>query len=103
MNRYGAMLYLTRYVDSFTPVGSEAAAAGVIVFASDHGAYSEFIRHGWNGFLVSVRNGEPDLVEAERLVRAYLANLSDYNSMRVRAASSVVTWREQATQWADLF
>jgi glycosyltransferase involved in cell wall biosynthesis len=102
MSHYGAMLYLMTIVDSFTPVGSEAASAGVIVVASDHGAYSEIIRHGWNGFLITVRNGEPDLREAERLVRAYLSNQFDYEPMRLRAASSVQTWDEQAAQWTEL-
>lgn len=103
MSRYGVMPYLTNAIDSMTPIGSEAAAAGVVLLASDHGAYSEFVRHGWNGLLVRVQDGEPDLDQAERLLRAYLADPAAFDPLRRRAAASVTTWEEQAAQWEALF
>lgn len=103
MSRYGVMPYLTGAVDSMTPVGSEAAAAGVVLLASDHGAYAEFVRHGWNGLLVRVQDGQPDLDQAERLLRAYLADPAAFDPLRRRAVASVTTWEEQAVQWEELF
>lgn len=101
--RYGVMPYVTGAVDGFTTVGAEAAAAGVVFLASDHGACAEFVRHGWNGLLVRVESGRPDLAQAERLVRAYLAEPAAFEPLRRRAAASVATWDEQAAQWETLF
>jgi glycosyltransferase involved in cell wall biosynthesis len=94
------MLYLTSYIDSFSPVTSEALAAGVIVIATAHGSNAEFIRHGWNGWLVPAgADSNPDLDSAETLLRAYLAAPSAYEDMRRRAADSVPSWDEQARAW----
>lgn len=103
MSRYGVMPYLTGVVDGFTSVGAEAAAAGVIFMASDHGACAEFVRHGWNGLLVRVEDGQPDLDQAEQLLCAYLTDPASFEGLRRRAAASVATWEEQAAQWEALF
>ena len=104
MARYGVMLYVTSILDSFCPAMSEALAAGVIVIASAHGANGEFIRHGWNGFLVP-SNAElvPDLARAEHLLRCYLAHPDRFSAMRLRAIRSVPTWDEQAAQWRQVW
>jgi glycosyltransferase involved in cell wall biosynthesis len=104
MGGYGAMLYLTTWVDSFSPVLSEAFAAGVVVIATAHGSNSEVIRHGWNGFLVASNDRfEPDLDQAEYLLRQYLSDTSKYLGLRQRARASVPTWDEQAEQWRHIW
>jgi glycosyltransferase involved in cell wall biosynthesis len=100
MASHGVMLYITTWRDGFSLATAEALAGGVIVIATDHGANAEFIRHGWNGFLVSVNERhEPDLDQAERLLRHYLARPGALEDMRKRAADSVPSWDEQAAQW----
>jgi glycosyltransferase involved in cell wall biosynthesis len=104
MPRYGLMLYLTRWVDSFNPVTTEALAGGVVVVATAHGSNAEQIRHGWNGLLVRSNDAsEPDLDQAEHLVRVYLENPGAYAALRARAAASVSTWDEQAAQWREVW
>lgn len=104
MAQYGVMLYVTSILDSFCPAISEALAAGVIVIASAHGANGEFIRHGWNGFLVpSNESLVPDLAQAESLLRRYLAHPKQFSAMRLRAINSVPTWDEQAAQWRQVW
>ncbi len=100
MARYGVMLYVTSFIDAFSSATAEALAAGVIVIASGHGSNAEFIRHGWNGFLVpSNESLAPDLVQAENLLRSYLEHPTRFSDMRLRAINSVPTWDEQAAQW----
>jgi glycosyltransferase involved in cell wall biosynthesis len=104
MAQHGVMLYVTSIVDSFCPAMSEALAAGVIVIASGHGANAEFIRHGWNGFLVPSNEAlVPDLARAEHLLRCYLAHPEQFSAMRQRAIDSVPTWDEQAAQWRQVW
>lgn len=104
MAQYGVMLYITSILDSFCPAVSEALAAGVIVIASAHGANGEFIRHGWNGFLVpSDESLVSDLAQAEHLLRYYLARPERFSAMRLRAINSVPTWDEQAAQWRQVW
>lgn len=104
MAQYGVMLYVTSILDSFCPAVSEALAAGVIVIASAHGANGEFIRHGWNGFLVpSNESLVPDLAQAEHLLQCYLAHPEQFSAMRLRAINSVPTWDEQAAQWRQVW
>jgi glycosyltransferase involved in cell wall biosynthesis len=100
MAQYGLMLYVTSTLDAFSSATAEALAAGVIVIASAHGSNAEFIRHGWNGFLVpSNESLEPDLVQAENLLRCYLQQPKQFSAVRLRAIDSVPTWDEQAAQW----
>jgi glycosyltransferase involved in cell wall biosynthesis len=104
MARYGVMLYVTSFVDAFSSATAEALAAGVIVIASGHGSNAEFIRHGWNGFLVpSDESLAPDLVQAEHLLRSYLEHPTRCSAMRLRAIDSVPTWDEQAEQWRQVW
>jgi len=104
MPRYGLMLYLTKWVDAFSSSTAEALANGVIVIATAHGSNAEFIRHGWNGFLVSSNQDlEPNLTQAEELLRCILANPSHYSAMRRQAVRSVPTWDEQAAQWQQIW
>ena len=104
MPKYGAMLYVTSWVDGFSLATAEALAGGVIVIATAHGSQAEFILHGWNGLLVSSDDGnEPDLAEGERLLRLYLADPAAFRDMRARAASSVPTWDEQAARWMRIW
>src|SRR5262249_14003095 len=100
MPKYGVMLYLTRIIDGFSLATAEALSAGVVVIATDHGSNAEFIRHGWNGLLVSANNDhQPDLSQGEDLLRKYLACPEQYMDMRRRAAASVPSWDEQAARW----
>jgi glycosyltransferase involved in cell wall biosynthesis len=99
MEGYGLMLYLTEWVDGFSLSTAEALAAGVVVIATAHGANAEFIRHGWNGFLVRSDGGRPDLLEAEALARVYLRSAGAFEPLRVNAMASVPTWEEQAAEW----
>jgi len=103
MAQYGVMLYVTSILDSFCPAVSEALSAGVIVIASAHGANAEFIRHGWNGFLVPSNQLAPDLGRAEHLLRCYLASPERFSAMRLRAIDSVPSWDEQAAQWRQVW
>jgi glycosyltransferase involved in cell wall biosynthesis len=96
---YGFMPYFTPWLDGFSTATAEAMAAGVIVFATSHGSNAEFVRHGWNGFLVRARNGQPDLDEGERLLKAYLREPDAFASIRANAMRSVPTWDEQAAEW----
>jgi glycosyltransferase involved in cell wall biosynthesis len=100
MTGYGVMLYLAGMLDAFSSATAEALAAGVIVIASGQGSNAEFIRHGWNGFLVPAdAEARPDLGEAERVLRRYLERPERFRAMRRRAMESVPTWDEQAAQW----
>jgi glycosyltransferase involved in cell wall biosynthesis len=104
MARYGVMLYVTSILDAFSSATAEALAAGVIVIAAAHGSNAEFIRHGWNGFLVpSNESLVPDLAQAENLLRCYLENPKQFAAMRRRAINSVPTWDEQAAQWRQVW
>ncbi|HEY7111782.1 MAG TPA: glycosyltransferase family 4 protein [Thermoanaerobaculia bacterium] len=103
MADYGLMLYLTEWVDGFSLSTAEALAAGVIVIATAHGANAEFLRHGWNGFLVRSDGGRPDLLEAQSLVRAYLRDPAAFAGIRANAMASVPTWDEQAEEWRRLW
>lgn len=103
MAGYGLMLYLTEWVDGFSLSTAEALAAGVVVIATDHGSNAEFLRHGWNGFLVRSGGGRPDLLEAQALARAYFRSPEAYAEVRSNAAASVPTWDEQAEQWRRLW
>lgn len=104
MPRYGLMLYVTSYVDGFSLATAEALAGGVVVIATAHGSNAEFIKHGWNGFLVSSdQNNRPDLAQAEDLLRQYLDSPVSYEDMRRRAAASVPTWDGQAKKWERLW
>lgn len=104
MAQYGVMLYVTSMVDAFSSATAEALAAGVIVIASAHGSNAEFIRHGWNGFLVpSNASLVPDLAQAEHLLRCYLEDPKQCSAMRLRAIDSVPTWDEQAAQWRNVW
>ena len=100
MARYGLMLYTTSMLDAFSSATAEALAAGVIVIATGQGSNAEFIRHGWNGFLIPGDDtARPDLDQAERLLRRYLECPERFRAMRQRAVESVPTWDEQADQW----
>jgi glycosyltransferase involved in cell wall biosynthesis len=104
MARYGVMLYVTGMLDAFSSATAEALAAGVIVIASAQGSNAEFIRHGWNGFLVPGDGAaRPDLVQAEHLLRRYLEHPERFTAMRRRAMDSVPTWDEQAAQWRSVW
>ncbi len=103
MSAYGLMLYLTEWVDGFSLSTAEALASGVVVIGTAHGSNAEFVRHGWNGFLVRSENGRPDLLEAQRLTRAYLAAPEAFAEIRVNAMRSVPTWDEQAKEWRRLW
>jgi glycosyltransferase involved in cell wall biosynthesis len=104
MARYGAMLYVAGMLDAFSSATAEALAAGVIVIASGQGSNAEFIRHGWNGFLVpGDERARPDLAQAERLLRRYLERPERFRAMRRRAMESVPTWDEQAAQWRQVW
>lgn len=103
MADYGLMLYLTEWVDGFSLSTAEALAAGVLVVATGHGSNAEFLRHGWNGFLVRSDGGRPDLLEAQTLVRAYLRDPPAFAGIRVNAMASVPTWDEQADEWRRLW
>ncbi len=103
MADYGLMLYLTEWVDGFSLSTAEALAAGVVVIATAHGANAEFLRHGWNGFLVRSDGGRPDLLEAQSLVRAYLRDPAAFAGVRANAMASVPTWDEQAEEWRRLW
>lgn len=100
MHGYGAMLYLTNYIDGFSLATAEALAAGVLVIATAHGSQAEFVQHGWNGFLISSNQQlEPDLNQAEELLRHYLADPPAFGDLRARARASVPSWDEQAGRW----
>jgi glycosyltransferase involved in cell wall biosynthesis len=99
MLRYGFMPYFTPWLDGFSTATAEAMAAGVVVFATAHGSNAEFVRHGWNGFLVRARDGVPDLDEGERLLAAYLREPDAFASVRENAMRSVPTWDDQAAEW----
>ena len=103
MGQYGAMLYLTHYRDGFSLATSEALASGVLVIATAHGSNAELIRHGWNGFLVGVKDGQPDLNEAKEILGEYFAKPWSFDFIRRNATSSVSTWDEQAAQWEQLW
>lgn len=103
MGQYGGMLYLTHYLDGFSLATSEALAAGVLVIATAHGSNAELIQHGWNGFLVGVKEGQPDLNEAKEILGEYLTNPSSFDFIRRNATASVSTWDEQAAQWEQLW
>lgn len=100
---YGFMPYFTDWLDGFSTATAEAMAAGVIVFATAHGSNAEFIRHGWNGFLVGTIDGRPDLDEATRLLTHYLRAPHDFDAIRDNARRSVPTWDEQASEWAAVW
>ena len=103
LRAYGFMPYFTEWLDGFSLATAEALAAGVLVFATAHGSNAEFIRHGWNGFLVRAKNGEPDLAQAESLLAEYLRDPEAFEWMRDNARRSVPTWDEQATEWARVW
>jgi glycosyltransferase involved in cell wall biosynthesis len=103
MNNYGAMLYLTPYLDGFSLATSEALASGVLVIATAHGANGELITHGWNGFLVGTREGQPNLDEAKEILGDYMENPSAFEFIRRNAVTTVPTWDEQAAQWEKLW
>lgn len=99
MARYGFMPYFTEWLDGFSTATAEAMAAGVVVFATAHGANAEFVRHGWNGYLVRSVAGKPDLDEAHRLLATYFRDPASFATLRENAMRSVPTWDEQAAQW----
>lgn len=103
MAGYGLMLYLTEWVDGFSLSTAEALAGGVIVIATAHGSNAEFLRHGWNGFLVGSKAGRPDLLEAEALARAYFRAPKAFEEVRANAMACVPTWDEQAEEWRRLW
>jgi glycosyltransferase involved in cell wall biosynthesis len=103
MAGYGLMLYLTEWVDGFSLSTAEALAAGVVVIGTAHGSNAEFLRHGWNGFLVRSDGGRPDLLEAEGLARAYFRAPEAFAEVRANAMACVPTWDEQAEQWRRLW
>jgi glycosyltransferase involved in cell wall biosynthesis len=103
MNSYGFMPFFTDWLDSFSTVTAEAMAGGAVVFATAHGATAELVRHGWNGFLVRVVDGRPDLAQAEDLLRNYLRDPSKFDFVRENARRSVATWDEVAAQWARVW
>ena len=103
MADYGLMLYLTEWVDGFSLSTAEALAAGVVVIATAHGSNAEFLRHGWNGFLVRSDGGRPDLLEAQALALAYLRDPAGFDGVRSNAMASVPTWDEQAEEWRRLW
>ncbi|MCL4764076.1 MAG: glycosyltransferase, partial [Burkholderiales bacterium] len=85
--------------DGFSTAAAEAMAAGVIVFATAHGSNAEFVRHGWNGFLVRALDGQPDLGQAEHLLASYLRAPERFEAVRANAMREVPTWDEQAAAW----
>lgn len=103
MHRYGFMPYLSPIIDGFSSATAEAMAAGLVVFASAHGSNAELIAHGWNGFLVPMREEKPDLEIAERLLYRYASNPYAFAGIRQQAAQSIPTWEEQARQWREVW
>lgn len=103
MTGYGFMPYFTAWLDGFSTATAEAMAGGAIVFATAHGSNAEFIRHGWNGFLVGTVDGRPNLDEATRLLLHYLRAPEDFEAIRDNARRSVPTWDEQAGEWERLW
>jgi glycosyltransferase involved in cell wall biosynthesis len=103
MSQYGGMLYLTHYLDGFSLATSEALASGVLVIATAQGANAELISHGWNGFLVGIRDGQPNLDEAKEILGEYFAGPSSFDFIRRNATASVPTWDDQAAQWEKLW
>ncbi len=99
MRGYGFMPYFTSWLDGFSTATAEAMAAGVIVFATAHGSNAEFVRHGWNGFLVRALDGQPDLGQAEHLLASYLRAPERFEAVRANAMREVPTWDEQAAAW----
>ena len=99
MTQYGLLLYLTEWIDGFSLSTAEALAAGVLVIATAHGANADFVRHGWNGFLVGAPGGRPDLAAAEEIARAYFRDPDGFAEVRANAMASVPTWDEQADAW----
>lgn len=103
MPTYGFFPYLSTWVDGFSCATAEAMASGLVVIAAGHGANAEVIRHGWNGFLVPVRNGELLNAVAYDLLSAYFRDPGQFFEVRRRAAISVPTWDEQAKIWTELW
>jgi glycosyltransferase involved in cell wall biosynthesis len=103
MSGYGFMPYFTEWLDGFSTATAEAMAAGVVVFATAHGSNAEFVRHGWNGFLIRAENGRPDLEQAHALLLHYLESPDEFESIRRNAQQSVPTWDEQAADWAAVW
>lgn len=103
MSRYGFMPYFTAWLDGFSLATAEAMAAGVIVFVTAHGSNAEFVRHGWNGYLIRAVDGRPDLDQAEYLMTHYLREPDRFESVRENARRSVPTWDEQAAEWVRVW
>lgn len=103
MGQYGFMPYFTAWLDGFSLATAEAMAAGVVVFVTAHGSNAEFVRHGWNGFLIRAVDGRPDLEQARYLVSHYLREPERFETVRENARRSVPTWDEQAAEWVRVW
>lgn len=103
LRSHGFMPYFTDWLDGFSLATAEALAAGVLVFATAHGSNAEFVRHGWNGFLIRAVDGRPDLGQAGELMARYLQEPEAFEEIRHNARRSVQTWDEQAAEWTRVW
>jgi len=102
MKTHGFCINLQSIEDTFGIVNIEAMRAGCIVVASDVGAYSEIIRNGYNGFLVSGNHAEKAVQNRAAQLILELMRRPDYcDFIRRNAFASPMDWSIIANAWEN--
>jgi glycosyltransferase involved in cell wall biosynthesis len=79
---------------------SESMRAGCIVLTSPVGAYPEFVRNGYNGFLIPGFHTDPNVHEKAAKLILQLMETPDYmDFIRTNAINTPINWQTIAKAW----
>jgi glycosyltransferase involved in cell wall biosynthesis len=96
----GFVIQLQAIQEGFGISVAEGMAAGCIVVASPAGAYTETVRHGFNGFLIEGSHVASETHEkAARLIRDLTARPDAATRVRRNAAAFPLDWDNVAATW----
>jgi hypothetical protein len=101
LQQSGFSLNLQARLEPFGMGVTEAMAAGAIVLASPVGAYSEIVRHGFDGFLIPGDYAASETVTRAAALIVKLVRHPEFSVyIRKNAITSPLDWDTVARAWA---
>jgi glycosyltransferase involved in cell wall biosynthesis len=100
LQKIGFSLNLQSREEPFGMVVTESMRAGCIVLASPVGAYPEFVKNGFNGFLIPGDHTNPQTHEKAARLILQLIKTPDYmDYIRHNAINTPFSWQTIAKSW----